>query len=305
MTEISSFPSTNDEIDISTIWNSLWQQKSVILTVTTIFTILSLLYALTREDIFRAEAVLAPAELRQSNSPLSAQLGGAASLIGISVDGQESGRTSNSLAILQSRAFIQRFILEHGLLVPLFAGTWSELSGYKVDPKIYNSETNEWIREGGAPSDQQAYRLLRQALTISQDSNTGIIRIGIEWHDPNLAALWVNKLVDDINRDIRNADVDEARSAIEFLRTQLDSTQLVEMQRVFYQLIEAQTRVIMLADARSEYVFQIIDPAVMPEQTIGPRVLQILLVGGLSGLMFSLLVVYFLSMSRKSGNLKN
>ena len=60
----------------------------------------------------------------------------------------------------------------------------------------------------------------------------------------------------------------EANSAIEYLRKQLESTQLVEMQRVFYDLIESQTRISMLADVREEYVFQVVDPAVVPDEKL-------------------------------------
>ena len=45
-------------------------------------------------------------------------------------------------------------------------------------------------------------------------------------------------------------DASEANGAIEYLRRQLEQTQLVDMQRLFYQLIESQARITMLADVR-------------------------------------------------------
>ena len=43
------------------------------------------------------------------------------------------------------------------------------------------------------------------------------------------------------------------------------------MQLIFYELIQKQTEKIMLAEIREEYVFKIIDPAIIPEKKAEPR----------------------------------
>jgi LPS O-antigen subunit length determinant protein (WzzB/FepE family) len=63
------------------------------------------------------------------------------------------------------------------------------------------------------------------------------------------------------------------------------------MQRVFYDLIESQTRVSMLADVRDEYVFQIVDPAMVPDQRIAPRRSLIAVLGTMLGAMLALVGV--------------
>lgn len=74
--------------------------------------------------------------------------------------------------------------------------------------------------------------------------------VAIAWPNPQQAAPWTNQLIAALNQELRSRDVREANSAIEYLRRQLGQTQLVGMQRVFYQLIESQTRITMLADVR-------------------------------------------------------
>jgi LPS O-antigen subunit length determinant protein (WzzB/FepE family) len=58
-----------------------------------------------------------------------------------------------------------------------------------------------------------------------------------------------------------------------------------------YNLIENETKTLMLANARSEYAFTLVDPAVTPEVRIRPRrtlmVLIGLLVGGLLGMVIA------------------
>ncbi len=91
---------------------------------------------------------------------------------------------------------------------------------------------------------------------------------------------------------LKARDVREANNAIAYLQRQLAATQLVEMQQVFYQLIETQTRITMLADVRDEYVFRVIDPAVVPERKSAPRRALICILGTMAGSFFSLLFVF-------------
>jgi uncharacterized protein involved in exopolysaccharide biosynthesis len=289
---------SDDEIDLRELVGILWAEKWLIIAATSVAAIASVAYALLATEIFRAEAVLVPAEARQSASPLLNQLGGAAALIGINVGTQSGSAVDNAIAIMRSREFIVKFISEHDVLVPLFAGSWDRTNGTSVDRSIFDPETNEWRQENGAPSDLMAYRAFNEILDISQDPANGIVRVGIEWHDPELASQWVNKLVEDINRDIKEADVQEANDAIRYLQEQLQTTQLVDMQRVFYQLIESQTRVTMLADVREEYVFQVIDSAVVPDQRIAPRRPLIAVAGTLAGVVVGLLLVFFIRVLR-------
>jgi LPS O-antigen subunit length determinant protein (WzzB/FepE family) len=110
---------------------------------------------------------------------------------------------------------------------------------------------------------------------------------------------WVNSLVRDINREIKNADLEESNNAISYLRRQLQETQLVEMQRVFYGLIESQIRVSMLADVREEYIFQVIDPAVVPDRPFSPQRFVLTLLGLAGGFVLGIFYVIFRIVIRK------
>lgn len=282
----------DDEMDLQELLEVLWLERWMIVAIIFASAVISIVFSLTLTEIFRAEATLIPAENRQSTSPLAGQLGGAAALIGISLPTTaDGGRITNALAILRSREFAIQFIEKHDALPSLFAGVWdSENQRSVIDPNIYNIATKEWLRDGGIPSVLQAYRAFSQILKVSQDRDTGIVHVAIEWQDPIIAAHWVNALVAEINFNVKQADLAEANNSIAYLRRQLDATQLVEMQRVFYQLIESQTRVTMLADVRDEYVFQVIDPAIVPDQKIRPRRSLIVVISTLAGGMLAILI---------------
>ena len=64
------------------------------------------------------------------------------------------------------------------------------------------------------------------------------------------------------------------------------------MQRSLYSLIENETKTLMLANARAEYAFTVIDPAVPPERKISPHRSIYILFGAFAGSAIGLLVAY-------------
>lgn len=281
-----------DEIDVRKLFGILWAEKWLIIVVTAAAAVISVVVSLMMTEIYHAEAILVSAESEQSAGGLAAQFGGAAALLGVSIGGGGGDDISNAIAIIRSRQFIGRFIAENNLFVPLFASRWDKNEKRSiVDEKIYNTVTGEWLRESGAPTEREAYRLFSEILLVSgPDRENGIVTLAINWHNPVEAAAWANQLVASINREVRARDVSEANNAIAYLRRQLESTQLVEMQRVFYQLIESQTRITMLADVREEYVFRMIDPAVTPDRKSAPNRSLIVILGTIAGGVIGLMV---------------
>ena len=281
-----------DEIDLRELFSVLWSKKKLVAGVTGFAAVASVIYALVLTDIYRAEAMLTFAEGQQP-AGLASQYGGAAALLGVNIDGNLNDQTNTAIAILQSRQFIGRFIEENNLLVPLFAARWDRATQSSViNNEVYDVATNSWLLENGAPSSSQAYRKFRNLLLVDgPDRATGIITVAIEWYNPYEASKWVNSLVSALNQEMRTRDVREANNAISYLRQQIETTQLVDMQRVFYQLIESQTRITMLADVRDEYVFRVIDPAVVPDRRYSPMRYTIALIGTIAGSMLAIIFV--------------
>jgi uncharacterized protein involved in exopolysaccharide biosynthesis len=67
-----------------------------------------------------------------------------------------------------------------------------------------------------------------------------------------------------------------------------------------YNLIENQTKSLMLANARDEYAFVVVDPAVPPEKRVRPQRALIVAVGLLLGFALSLVVVFVRESLRQS-----
>jgi uncharacterized protein involved in exopolysaccharide biosynthesis len=300
----------DDEIDLRELWSAIWSGKWIIIGISFIFAVVSILYALNQPNIYKASTLLAPAGEQSGAGGLAkmaGQFGGLASLAGINLGGGGTDKTGLALEILRSRYFIEKFITKHNLEVSLMAvENWQrETNTLVIDPEIYNVTTTEWVREvtypeTPEPSAWKIYEAFSKLLDVSQDKETGMITLSIEYYSPEVAIQWLSWLVDEINAEIREQDKAEAQNSINFLRSKLEQTQLADMQTVFYQLIEEQTKTIMLAEVSREYVLKTIDPANAPDDKAKPKRALIAVLGTMLGGMLSVLIVLVRYFSTKS-----
>ena len=128
-------------------------------------------------------------------------------------------------------------------------------------------------------------------LGVSEDKQTGYVTVSIDHQSPVVAAQWVNWLVEDVNAAVKAQDVSEAEKSIEYLKQQVANTSLADLQAVFFELIQSQTEPVMLAEVRPEYVFNTIDPAVVPEEKSKPSRALICVLGTLLGGMLGVVIV--------------
>ncbi|CAK6712075.1 OtnB protein [Vibrio harveyi] len=285
--------STDDEIDLRELFNALWKGKWIIIVTTFVFAVGSVLYALSLPNIYKSDALLAPAESSNggSLSKMAGQLGGLAALAGVNLGAGESSQTDLAVQVMKSRQFVEAFINKHDLLVPLMAAKdWDLISNKLIlDDELYNSSTGEWLREpnglrGSTPSAQEAFQVfIKEVLGISQDKESGLYNVSVKHYSPYIAKQWVDWLIEDINKVMRERTIAETSQNLAYLNTQLRKTAVTDMQSTFYRLIEEQTKSLMLAEVQEEFIFKVVDPAVVPELKDGPRRALICVLGTLLG----------------------
>ena len=290
----------DDEIDLRELFAVIWQGKWLIIAITALFAVASVVYAISQPNIYKSEALLAPAEQEGSGglSALAGQFGGLASLAGVNLGGGSSNKAQLAIEVLKSRQFTSDFIQKHNILADLMAAeSWNMQTNTLVyDDEIYDAENNKWVREVKAPfkpkpSMQEAYKEFSEILTASTDKESGMVKIAIEHVSPYVAQQWVSWLIRDINQTMKQRDVLEALKSTEFLTQQLEQTQIADIRAVLYKLVEEQTKTIMFAKVRDEYVFKTIDAALVPEEKFKPKRALICVLGVLLGGMLSVMIV--------------
>ncbi len=281
-------------IALHEILQIVWRKKKLIALAAVIGLVIGSLYASVKPDLYRSEALLIPVENSTNTNPLGGQLGGLAALAGLTSN-TGGGNALVAIETAKSTHFLSKFIVRHELKVPLFAsdGFNKATGNLDIDNNKYDVEQSVWLRSGKVapePSNLLAVNRLRQYLTIKEDAR-GFLTVTVEHESPKVAQRWVELLVTDINEHMRAKAVHQAKISIDYLTDQLESTPLSSMQRVFYGLIEDQTKNMLLAEVNPEFIFQTIDPAVVPERPFAPKKLQIVFAFGMLGTFLSIALV--------------
>ncbi len=231
-------------------------------------------------------------------SALAGNLSGLASLAGVRLGHGGSDKTVIAMEVMKSRHFIMGFIEKYDLLVPLMAANGWDRASQKliIDQNLYNEAEKKWVRDvkpplQAKPTDWEIYNKFSKILSISQDKKTRLVTVAMEHYSPQLAQELVVAFVQEINAVMRERDIADATKSIKYLSYQLERTPVADMRLVFSQLIEEQTKTMMLAEVRDEYVFMTIDPAVVPDRKVKPRKAVICILGTFLGGMLGLLIV--------------
>jgi len=98
-------------------------------------------------------------------------------------------------------------------------------------------------------------------------------------------------LVKDINEEMRNRELVEAQKSINYLNQQIAQTNIADIQTMLFSLIEEQTKTIMLANVREEYVFETVDRAIVAEKKSKPSRALICIMAVMLGGFLSMLLV--------------
>ncbi|CAH9052680.1 hypothetical protein PSECIP111951_00668 [Pseudoalteromonas holothuriae] len=291
------------EVDFTEILSALWQGKLLIIFVSIIFSVAGVFYALSLPNVYRATTILAPVESEQGGmlSGLKSEFGGVAAMAGINIGGGTSNNAGLALEIMQSRAFLNSFVEKYDLKAKLLASKGWDLSSNTIlfKDKLYDTETKQWLRQVKAPmqiepSAQEVFDyMMANNIEISEEKKKGIVRLSISHFSPELAKFIVEHLVLEINLYMKQNDITEAEGKIEYLKSALEETVVADMQRIFYQLIEQQEQTKMLAKTQAQYVFKVIDPAVVPEQKSDPKRALICIGFSFFGLFLAVTIVLF------------
>lgn len=181
-------------------------------------------------------------------------------------------------ARLGSRDFTMRFLDEHNVYRYFYPDKW-------------NPEEGQW-QAGFTPDRGEVFiRFRDEVRSIVLNEETDIISVGMNWPDPSVARDWANQYVQSFNEFIRARTMNDVRRKQEYLQGELHRSDLLEMQQSIYRLIEAQTAIAMLANARKEYALEIIDPAALPYRSHSMSRKKRIVIGAVAGTLLTMFVV--------------
>ena len=138
------------------------------------------------------------------------------------------------------------------------------------------------------PTSQEAYEVYNEILTINENKQSLFVSISIEHYSPYLAKEWLEIVIDNINKSMRDVDKISAQNSVNFLNELLNKTQLSEIKEVTTSLLAQQIQKLMLTEANQDYIFKVISSPYAPEKKSKPSRALILVSGSILGIMMGL-----------------
>jgi LPS O-antigen subunit length determinant protein (WzzB/FepE family) len=298
----------DDEIDLRELFGVLWAGKLKIIAITAVFAFVSVIYALSVPNQYKATALLAPAQSDSSGlSGALGQLGGLASLAGVSIGSGDSSEAQIAQEIMKSWSFIEGFIAANNIAVEVYAAEgWSKGSNeLQIDDGVYDTENKQWLVENesgvtGPPSSWYLFQAFSERLEVSEEKISGLVSVSIEYYSPQIAKQWLDMYVAAVNAHMQQRQMAKVTNNINYLQAQIEKTSIAEMREVFYHIIEEQTKNRMVAEASPEYAFVVVSPSMVPELKTQPQRALICILGTLLGGILSVLLVLVMNYARKS-----
>lgn len=270
----------NDFFDFGTpietreLFKVIFERKISILVFSLLLSIISFFYALSLTDYYKSESLMS---IRDSNkNQTAAQIGGAASLLGIDISTSSEDNSMLAIELIKSRKFIKHLLTFDKVLPSIMAAKNFDKKTKTLifDSNIYDSDKNIWIKQSDSIDPEPSYLdthavFNEDLLTISLDKNSGFIKLSIEHVSPIFAKDLINLIIEEANNILRIKDLSEAELAIKFLKSEISRTSLIDIKDSINRLIEAQLEIQMMSNINKDYVLVMIDPPYIPKKSIG------------------------------------
>jgi len=296
------YENNNQGLDLNDIFSTLWRSKLLIVSITSVFAILSVIIALILPNKYTSSTLLVPVAQEDS---LSSRLGGFSSLAGlagVSLPSESSSKSKEAIERIKSFQFFSSYFLPNIKLENITAvKKWDQNNNKLIyDEKLFDEKTGKW--KESKPSTQEAFKIYSEILGISQDKLTSFVGMSIEHHSPYIAQEWVNIIIYEINESMRKLDADQAQKSIEYLNNTSSTTNIQSIRDVIAKLLEEQIQTLMFSESSESYVFKVIDSPIAPEKKSKPSRAIICILGTFLGFLISLVVVFFRELAMNNRN---
>lgn len=291
--------SSSADFEIAEFLKIILERKILIISMSFLGGLLFASLSLLIPNSYKSEAMLTP-EDNDSNMQLLRQYAGLASIAGIDLRGDSEDLSEEAVERIQSFAFFNEFILPHVKKQDLIAlRKWdAKTDTYIYKKRKFDADQEKWIRrvrfpKQVIPTAQEAYKKWTKHLSIDQDKRTGFVTISITHRSSKLAKSWLDLIILEINRSMREEDKIKALKALDFLQNESKKVNYAEIDLAISALQEEELKSLMMIEVNEDYVFSIIETPVAKEKKSWPPRSIIAILGAVIGFLLSAFYIYF------------
>lgn len=198
-----------------------------------------------------------------------------ASVAGINL-GEGGAEADVAKATLSSVQTLAEFIAAEGLKRELLENAGTRFAG---------------IRFGGvSDSDWLAVQVLKSHLKVTPEKGSALVRLRVEWYDPELAARWANGIVAFADARLRREALNTAEARLDYLKKRVSEGGAVVVQEAASRVMEDSLRTMAIAGADPQFAIKVVDKAVSSERPMRPRKKLIVATFGALALLLGVLL---------------
>ncbi len=278
----------NDKIDLAIFFKELSIRKYLILSITTIGTLLFVIFALLQPDVYKSSALLKVNSDSTNSSSMLNSYQGIASLAGINLpSGRGVEKTELAIEIIKSRSFINRIINNHDVKKQL------------VSSSKFNKDKNILIYDDSIDlsdvSDLDVHEIyIDEYLKVSKNKQN-FVTVSISHVSPLFAHELLNIVIEELNMTVKEKDLKDSSDAMEYLNELLPKIRIQEVKNSINKIIEQQLEIMMLSSIKSDYILEYVDPPYIPQSKDGPERILISMLGFIISLIFSIILAVSLN----------
>jgi len=279
-----------DEIDLKELFSTIWRYKWLISIFSIVVTLVVAIYLVRQPNIYKSETILAP----QGQKSTSNSLGVLAGFAGVDIGGGgEISVFSSMETVLKDYSFQVAIIRKYSLLERLENPSNLVFPfGLKFDKKVdVDNNRSQEEREFA-----QYKNLTQNILSLSEDKKSGLITLSAKSEDRFLAKELVDIYLKEITSHLREMDMVDINSKIEYYEKELERTTNIELQSKLSQLLSSLIQKRVLANANEFYIVKkITDPEVaFIKDEIKPKRGLIFVVTLISSIILAIFIALFI-----------
>ena len=282
----------DDEINLKELITSLWNSKLIITSVTIIFAIGSVLWALAIPNQYQSSSLLKVVDDGQSGSSQGINL--PSSILGLNLGAVAgSGKGGLIIATVESRDFFRSLLDYNEIKSSLLAFKEYDPESNKIiyDTSIYDADNKTFTGNTlTTPSFEKSYTRYRNILSIYQTKN-GFIKLDATHQSPEFAFQFITTIIDEINSTSRAAAIKDTEASLSYLYEKLADTKKIEIRSSINQIITSKLKLLMLTQVKDKYSLDPLDTAFVPEMKVSPNRARMSILGTILGLMLGILFV--------------
>lgn len=258
---------TCESVNLLDYARRIWRNRILLFIIVGVSVAATILYSLSLDNIYEARAVLMPASGLNRDQTASALV---AMQFGLAPP--TSPAASEITNLLRSNILSERIVRKYNLTETFF--------GTKVQAG-QAAESPPW----------DSIRLLQKIMKVSFTPKDNLIQVSVQYRDPRKAADIIGYALTELNEHMSGEAKRVADTNKMYLESQIEKAADPFIRAKIYGLIAQQVETSMMAEAKENFAFKLLDPPRVPDKKVKPKRVQMVIIAFLLSFVLAVCVV--------------